>query len=745
MAHLTPPSHSFLVSLSSNQFCSTGCCYRSMKRNRRPSIVPLLCFLLRWCMFAEARPVYIRFVSFVSSPSWVTVPTNPQLSVNLTYGEPTKYLSTDLGCQYGCSFNLTFNGQLISATFDAPDYDRYTVVLAPATPSTLVLVQVFNDLTWQQTTYNITSPYSVNTLFRLVYLPLQTSVVTWYSRSHNCIECGYLPVNVNYSTGYKLDNSIGGKDIQVQVEQGGETVVRDVAKDANFDSQGIYTLFYDSSSGKLIKAVDQEPEPFWGALSFLLAYLLLVAACRTSYKKWAKGKPRYHFRERRSLRTKRTEETLRYNRIDALDTLRGLAILSLLFFRAGGGNFTFFNESLWEGFTYGDLPEFIIAWIMGFSIPLAYKNQVLFARPKFQNFKSVVLRGILIIFAGMVTNRNQNLESMIPSGFLQHLGIGYTLIGTLYLVFPTQRISDRRRSTKQNQPKTPTLTPKRKPSEDETEDWSKRETLSLGFSNSDKGSAHFIKMSKRHAFLPYFNQWNTRIRTIVMISLAVANYLTFKTVSAPGCPAGYANPGGISDHSKYTNCTGGLLGYVDFQVLGIHHIPVEPACKYLYQCPAFSRYSIMSIPNFLLVVYLGLMAGETTLCYRRRKARLSFILFIAIFCCLATIGLTAVPGPQTIQLNKGMWSISFVLLANVFTSLVYFFIKLLFDQRLVSGWPFKAAGLNTFALLLTSGIVGDRFPLGFENSGGHIMMLCSNLLCVTVWASLALVLHRYRF
>src|SRR3990167_10340673 len=110
MAHLTPPSHSFLVSLSSNQFCSTGCCYRSMKRNRRPSIVPLLCFLLRWCMFAEARPVYIRFVSFVSSPSWVTVPTNPQLSVNLTYGEPTKYLSTDLGCQYGCSFNLTFNG-----------------------------------------------------------------------------------------------------------------------------------------------------------------------------------------------------------------------------------------------------------------------------------------------------------------------------------------------------------------------------------------------------------------------------------------------------------------------------------------------------------------------------------------------------------------------------------------------------------------------------------------------------------
>ena len=294
----------------------------------------------------------------------------------------------------------------------------------------------------------------------------------------------------------------------------------------------------------------------------------------------------------------------------------------------------------------------------------------------------------------------------------------------------------------------PVLKLKKKDAASEADEWNKKETLSLGFSSSSKDSApsnRSSKSTKSHPFLPYMLQWNVRIRTFIVISVGVAAYLIFKLVPAPGCPPGYSNPGGLADGGQYPTCTAGLVGYVDLRILGVHHLPVDPACKYLYQCQTFSRYSIMSIFNFLLAVYLGLMAGETSLCYRTKKHKLMVLVLIAFFCAVGAIFLTAVPGPMRVPLSKAVWSISYVLLANVFTSLVYFFIKLLFDQRLTSGWPFKAAGLNTFALLLTSGMVGNRFPLGFSNSGSHFEMLGSNLHCVTVWGGLALILHKYRF
>lgn len=49
------------------------------------------------------------------------------------------------------------------------------------------------------------------------------------------------------------------------------------------------------------------------------------------------------------------------------------------------------------------------------------------------------------------------------------------------------------------------------------------------------------------------------------------------------CPVGYLGPGGLHDHSKYFNCTGGIARYIDQSVFGENHMYKKPSCHSVYQ------------------------------------------------------------------------------------------------------------------------------------------------------------------
>lgn len=59
-------------------------------------------------------------------------------------------------------------------------------------------------------------------------------------------------------------------------------------------------------------------------------------------------------------------------------------------------------------------------------------------------------------------------------------------------------------------------------------------------------------------------QWS-----FVLLCVFIHTVVTY-LVALPGCGRGYIGPGGLHDHGKYANCTGGVAGYIDRAVFGEH-------------------------------------------------------------------------------------------------------------------------------------------------------------------------------
>ena len=53
------------------------------------------------------------------------------------------------------------------------------------------------------------------------------------------------------------------------------------------------------------------------------------------------------------------------------------------------------------------------------------------------------------------------------------------------------------------------------------------------------------------------------------------------------CCRGYLGPGGLAEHGKYFNCTGGAAGYIDRLVLGESHLYGGATFKVIYHLYIF--------------------------------------------------------------------------------------------------------------------------------------------------------------
>ena len=119
-----------------------------------------------------------------------------------------------------------------------------------------------------------------------------------------------------------------------------------------------------------------------------------------------------------------------------IDTLRGLSIIAFIFVKAGWGNYAFIAESLWNGYTVGDLPKYMIAWVMGICIPISLSHQE--HVHKKQIMKSIILKSILMYCMGSIFLQRfrvqQKLSSRICEVHRLPAKTGYSILSGLNTV-----------------------------------------------------------------------------------------------------------------------------------------------------------------------------------------------------------------------------------------------------------------------------------------------------------------------
>ena len=294
----------------------------------------------------------------------------------------------------------------------------------------------------------------------------------------------------------------------------------------------MYDVSYEASTGTC--QLEEALPPVSANLALLVAGLVIVGAglawwalnrwAATSLNKaarllgWAKVTSTSFEKENTIplVQAERSEKQEGKVRLRSLDTFRGLAIMIMIFVNDGGGGYWFMEHATWNGLYVADLvfPWFI--WIMGVCIPMSVRSAIRRETPVKTVIWQVAVRSVKLWLLGFILNTLGGwitLSRLRVPGVLQRFGVSYFIVFVVGYSF--------------TRPEPTTLT---------------------------GGLRHLEDVVH---LLP---QW------AVMLALLLVHQLVVNLVPAPGCPRGYAGPGGLHDWSPAHNnsgCIGGITGYID--------------------------------------------------------------------------------------------------------------------------------------------------------------------------------------
>ncbi|RZF36528.1 hypothetical protein LSTR_LSTR008863 [Laodelphax striatellus] len=276
--------------------------------------------------------------------------------------------------------------------------------------------------------------------------------------------------------------------------------------------------------------------------------------------------------------TRRVQRT----RILSLDTFRGIAIVLMIFCNYGGGQYSIFKHSSWNGLTVADVIFPWFAWIMGVGIVLSVRSQLRSGRHRSQIIGKAVIRMFKLVLLGVFDsniNRNNYKELRYP-GVLQRLGVSYFLVTFLEVTLM-----------------------KRQP-------------------NFQYGRWVVIQ-----DILDSWAQW------VVVILITLSHTAITFYLPVPGCPTGYLGPGGLHDLSSHFNCTGGASGHIDRLVFGYNHIYQHPTSRRVYHSTIpYDPEGLLGVLTTVLTVYLGVAAGRVILCCNSTSSRVKRWICYAVIC-----------------------------------------------------------------------------------------------------------------
>ncbi|XP_037874035.1 heparan-alpha-glucosaminide N-acetyltransferase [Bombyx mori] len=387
------------------------------------------------------------------------------------------------------------------------------------------------------------------------------------------------------------------------------------------------------------------------------------------------------------------------SRLRSLDIFRGFAIALMIFVNAGGGGYSVFAHSTWNGLTVADVVFPWFAFTMGEALVLSLNTKLRTAMPRTTAFYQVVRRSLFLSLIGIVLGSADSTwtDVRLP-GVLQRLAAMYLIVGALECALMR---------TTQN------ITPGRSLLRDIATGW---------------------------------QQW---LATILLVAIQVCISLT---VAAPGCPRGYSGPGGIhlsaAGNHSLKNCTGGIAGYIDRTLLGPAHLYRGGTFKELYRTVVpHDPEGILGVFSGVLVVQAGAHATRIMLAYNHARARIMRWIFWSIMfgvgggalCMFSKNG-----GP--VPINKNLWSVSYCLV----TSSMAFFIQavLYFIVDLKNKWggrPLYYAGQNALFLYVGSELLKRHFPLHwYLEAPTHAQLLATHAGAMLIWLAVGVFLHRKR-
>ncbi|RVE50772.1 hypothetical protein evm_004521 [Chilo suppressalis] len=201
------------------------------------------------------------------------------------------------------------------------------------------------------------------------------------------------------------------------------------------------------------------------------------------------------------------------SRLRSLDIFRGFCIALMIFVNAGGGGYAIFSHSVWNGLTIADVVFPWFAFAMGEALVLSLNARLRTSMPRTTALYQVASRSLSMALIGiMLSSVNVSWDNVRFPGVLQRLAAMYLIVGALECAFMR---------TSQN------ITPGRSLLRDLAAGW---------------------------------QQW---LATLVLVAMQICISLL---VAAPGCPRGYAGPGGLhmsTSNVSLQNCTGGIAGHID--------------------------------------------------------------------------------------------------------------------------------------------------------------------------------------
>jgi heparan-alpha-glucosaminide N-acetyltransferase len=392
-------------------------------------------------------------------------------------------------------------------------------------------------------------------------------------------------------------------------------------------------------------------------------------------------------------------------RLHSIDTFRGISLSIMIFVNYGGGGFTFFNHSVWNGLTVADLvfPWFI--FLMGCSMAISFNSMHKQGLATRTILLKVLRRTFMLFMLGLIVSNGGavSLSQVRVMGVLQRFSISYLVVSLIMLFVPKYQ-----------------------------------------FYNGSEVKPNVVQQD--NFFYPRFAEILHNLFEILTVLAIVALHvaLTFG-LEVPGCGKGYLGPAGpLVEGGKYADCVpGGAAGYIDRQILGINHVYGFPTSQPIFLNGSFDPEGLLGCLTSIVLVYLGLMGGRVILYYSSSKVRCSiWLVYAVIFGSIAggLCGFTQNTG--IIPINKNLWSISFILCMAAFAFINLTVLYLVVDRyKLWGGGPFMAMGLNSIVIYVGSELCDANFPFNYSPADSmrysHDFLLYSNLLSVCTWLILA--------
>ncbi|CAG9791836.1 unnamed protein product [Diatraea saccharalis] len=350
-------------------------------------------------------------------------------------------------------------------------------------------------------------------------------------------------------------------------------------------------------------------------------------------------------------------------RLKALDTFRGIAIVLMIFINDGAGGYWLLEHATWNGLVIGDLVFPAFLWIMGVCIPLSIKSAFAKGIPRWKILLNIVWRSSVLFLLGVSLNTiygSNMLQELRIFGVLQRFSVAYLISAGFYVLTAPKYYAPPRGACGQ----------------------ALKDVLSCVWC------------------------W-----ALAAVLVAVHTAITF-TVHHPDCPAGYVGPGGKHDDWVAPECSGGAAGYIDRLLLGSSHLFQNSASRQVYGGPPVDPEGILGCLTSAVQVLVGVQAGATVLLQRSHKARVSRWLAWAAALALAGALLAGFSREHgVIPINKNLWSLSFVLVTSACNLAILSICYILTDALSIwGGGPFRAPGMNAIALYVGHSLCAHIFP-----------------------------------